>query len=154
VAAPAAETDPSVRGPTSRAEQVRRDLVRDSETIDRIRRFCGVNIAIGRLLDDAGGQLISRLPAGGSKGAEGLADRYRSMKFAHHVEATVTAIMRQRGIRHTILYLNKPPCEGDESCRENLEATLPVGYRLTVRHVGRASVNTYEFYGNGEGLKP
>lgn len=104
-------------------------------------------------MDDAGDQLVSRLPAGGSKGAEGLAERYRSMEFVYHVEATVTAIMRQRGIRHATLYINKPPCDGDESCQENLRATLPVGYHLTVRHVGPASVNTLEFYGNGEGLE-
>jgi hypothetical protein len=64
-----------------------------------------------------------------SKGAEGPAERHRSMEFVYHVEATVTAIMRQRGIRHATLYINKRPCEGDESCYENLEATLPVGHR-------------------------
>jgi hypothetical protein len=58
------------------------------------------------------------------------------------------------GIRHATLYLNKRPCEGDESCYENLEATLPVGYRLTVRYVGPASVADHDFYGNGEGLEP
>jgi hypothetical protein len=76
------------------------------------------------------------------------------MEFAHHVEATVTAVMRQRGIRHATLYINKPPCQGDESCLENLKATLPIGYRLTVRWVGPASETNYDFDGNGRGLEP
>jgi hypothetical protein len=64
------------------------------------------------------------------------------------------SMMRQRGIRRATLYISKPPCRGDENCRENLKATLPVGYRLTVRYVGRASEINYDFDGNGKGLEP
>lgn len=126
--------------------------MRDGRAIRQIREHLRRKKAIGRLYDLAGQPISALLGPGGSKGAEGLNEQYHKMNFVYHVEPTVTAIMRQRRLRDAVLYLNMPPCGGDEGCWENLRATLPVGYTLTVVHVRERDMKAADFPGTGKGL--
>ncbi|MEV0732665.1 DddA-like double-stranded DNA deaminase toxin [Polymorphospora sp. NPDC050346] len=90
---------------------------------------------------------------GDTGAAEDLAEPRRSMRFVHHVESNATAYMRRHGVRSAVLYMNMRPCQGEDGCTENLKATLPVGYRVTVYQVyANGSVRLWDFKGTGEGL--
>jgi hypothetical protein len=90
---------------------------------------------------------------GDAGAADGLAEPRRSMRFVHHVESNATAYMRQHGLRQAVLYMNMRPCQGEDGCAENIKATLPVGYRLTVYQVyPNGTVLLWDFKGTGEGL--
>ena len=75
------------------------------------------------------------------------------MRFVHHVESNATGHMRRRDIRSAVLYMNMRLCQGDDGCAENIKATLPVGYRLTVYQVyANGTVRLWDFKGTGERL--
>jgi hypothetical protein len=75
------------------------------------------------------------------------------MRFADHVESNATAHMRRNKIRQAVFYSNMRPCTGDDGCAENVDATLPVGYKLTVYQVtANGGVKVWNFSGTGEGL--
>ena len=121
--------------------------------IDEIRPHVGRDVAAGRLYDTAGRPLTPLVGPGDPRAATGLAPSYRSLRFVTHVESAATAHMRRNGIRAAVLYLNMRPCTGEDGCHQNLEATLPPGYRLTVYQVRpNGSVRVWYFPGTGEGL--
>ncbi len=51
---------------------------------------------------------------------------------ASHVEAKFAFFMRERGLMHETIVVNKVPCDGDFSCDTLLEKFLPAGGTLTV----------------------
>jgi len=51
---------------------------------------------------------------------------------ASHVEAKFALFMRERGLMHETIAVNKVPCTGDLSCDELLKRFLPPGGTLTV----------------------
>ncbi len=90
---------------------------------------------------------------GDAGAADGLTEAYRHLRFVHHVESNATAHMRRHGVRSAVLYLSMRPCQGEDGCAENIKATLPVGYRLTVYQVyTNGTVRLWDFKGTGYGL--
>lgn len=74
--------------------------------------------------------------------------------LTEHTEGHAAAIMRERGIRDAVLYLNMHPCRKPEGCHRNIDKALPADSRLTVWVVnadGSALRRIYE--GNGEALE-
>jgi hypothetical protein len=125
----------------------------DPSVIEEIRPHVGRDIAVGRLFDTDGRPLTPIVGPGDTGAAEGLAEPRRSMRFVHHVESNATAYMRRNGVREAVLYMNMQPCRGGDGCAENLNATLPVGYRLRVYQVyPSGSVRVSDFPGTGEGI--
>lgn len=110
-------------------------------------------MAVGRLYDHTGTPLTPKVGPGDTGAGEGLREPWASMRFITHVESNATALMRRRGIRNATLYINMRPCRDADGCAENLAATLPVGYRLTIYQVLRSgSLRTLDVKGTGEGI--
>lgn len=51
---------------------------------------------------------------------------------ASHVEAKFALFMRERGLKHETIVVNKTPCDGDFGCDTLLDRFLPPGGTLTV----------------------
>lgn len=125
----------------------------DPAAVAEIRRHVGRSIAAGRLYSTDGKPLSPLVGPGDTGASDDLAEPRRSMRFVDHVESNATARMRRNKIRQAVFYSNMRPCTGDDGCTENVEATLPVGYKLTVYQVfANGGVKVWEFPGTGEGL--
>jgi hypothetical protein len=100
------------------------------------------------------GKPLTPIVGPGDTGAGGdLTEPRRSMRFVPHVESNATAYMRRNRVRQAVLYSNMRPCTSDDRCTENVEATLPSGYKLTVYQVQpNGAVKVWQFPGTGEGL--
>ena len=100
-----------------------------------------------------GNELTPIVGPGDTGAHEDLVEPYRSMKFTWHIESNATAFMRRHGIRQAVIYTNMKPCPGEDGCDENVEATLLIGWRLTVFQVlPNSTVRVWDYPGTGEGL--
>ncbi|MCZ7423740.1 hypothetical protein O7605_29955 [Verrucosispora sp. WMMA2121] len=121
--------------------------------VDEIRPQVGRDVAAGRLYDSDGRPLTPLVGPGDTGAGAGLAVPLPSLRFITHIESNATAHMRRHGIRHAVLYTNMRPCLGEDGCAQNIKATLPAGYRLTVYQVRpNGGVRVWLFDGTGEGI--
>jgi hypothetical protein len=141
------------RDPATPADLARTQPLRSA--VDEVLPHVGRDIAAGRLYEPSGRALTPLMGPGDTGAGSNLVEPRASMRFATHVEANATARMRRDGIRHAVLYLNMRPCLGDDGCTENIPATLPPGFRLTVFQVRpTGGVRVWNFDGTGEGILP
>ncbi|MFK3983059.1 DddA-like double-stranded DNA deaminase toxin [Micromonospora sp. NPDC050397] len=121
--------------------------------VDEIRPHVGRDVAAGRLYDTEGRPLTPLVGPGDTGAGAGLAAPLPSLRFISHIESNATAHMRRHRIRHAVLYTNMRPCLGEDGCTQNIKATLPAGYRLTVYQVRpNGGVRVWLFDGTGEGI--
>jgi hypothetical protein len=121
--------------------------------VDELRPHVGRDVAAGRLYDTEGRPLTPLVGPGDTGAGTGLTAPLPSLRFISHIESNATAYMRQHGIRHAVLYTNMRPCLGEDGCTQNIKATLPAGYRLTVYQVRpNGGVRVWLFDGTGEGI--
>ncbi|RKR88368.1 nucleic acid/nucleotide deaminase of polymorphic system toxin [Micromonospora pisi] len=121
--------------------------------VDEIRPHVGRDVAAGRLYDTEGRPLTPLAGPGDTGAGTGLAAPLPSLRFITHIESNATAHMRRHRIRHAVLYTNMRPCLGEDGCTQNIKATLPAGYRLTVYQVRpNGGVRVWLFDGTGEGI--
>ncbi|WBB53855.1 MULTISPECIES: DddA-like double-stranded DNA deaminase toxin [Micromonospora] len=121
--------------------------------IDEIRPHVGRDVATGRLYDTDGRPLTPLVGPGDTGAGTGLAAPLPSLRFITHIESNATAHMRRHRVRHAVLYTNMRPCLGDDGCTQNIKATLPAGYRLTIYQVRpNGGVRVWLFDGTGEGI--
>jgi hypothetical protein len=125
----------------------------------------GLVLARGLLLTSDGKQ-VTKAPLKAGRGpADDVNDLKEpwatdpEMRTRWHIEGHVAAFMRKHRMREAVLYLNLPPCGGQQPidpkrCHENLPRILPQGSKLhvhAVRENGWSEVYLYE--GTGEALK-
>lgn len=121
--------------------------------VDEIRPHVGRDVATGRLYDTDGRPLTPLVGPGDTGAGAGLAAPLPSLRFITHIESNATAHMRRHRIPHAVLYTNMRPCLGEDGCTQNIKATLPAGYRLTVYQVRpNGGVRVWQFDGTGEGI--
>ncbi|WP_341718821.1 DddA-like double-stranded DNA deaminase toxin [Micromonospora sp. FIMYZ51] len=121
--------------------------------VDEIRPHVGRDVATGRLYDADGRPLTPLVGPGDTGAGTGLTAPLPSLRFITHIESNATAHMRRHRIRHAVLYTNMRPCLGEDGCTQNIKATLPAGYRLTVYQVRpNGGVRAWLFDGTGEGI--
>lgn len=135
----------------------------DPAKAQEMRRFADQPKTVGRLYDydtEANGQPIGELVYSGTTGpgagGPGLVGRWRHLEsLTEHTEGHAAAIMRQRGIRNGVLYLNRYPCPGPDGCFENTAAALRPGQRLTIWVVNAdGSTVRVARIGTGEAVQP
>ena len=61
-----------------------------------------------------------------------LGDPPHSLAISSHVEIKFALMMRDRGLKHEAIAVNKKPCDGDLGCGQMLGRFLPQGGTLTV----------------------
>jgi hypothetical protein len=61
-----------------------------------------------------------------------LGDPPHTLAISSHVEIKFALMMRDRGLKHETIAVNKKPCDGDLGCDQMLNRFLPQGGTLTV----------------------
>lgn len=140
-------------GPSSARLRLPGRIPPDRAKADEIHPYVGGDVAVGRLYGQAGEALTPKVGPGDTGAGHGLREPWASMRFVTHVESNATALMRQHGIRSAVLYISMRPCRQAGGCEQNIAATLPVGYRLTIYQVLRSgTLRTFDVKGTGEGI--